>query len=356
MAIYFDMNAKQIARSTKMPAREVDIWLQRHEATGDVADAARSGRPQKSTQGDADALSTIVKDRKLNDSSRKMAKELTLQRQRLFTAREVRHMLQGQEYRWRSHLRTPALTAANIKARIEMCTREKRRSWKTVMFTDSKYFTGEMTTNSRTIYSWSPRDAPRRREQCVKFAKYKVHVYAGVTAYGATKLFFATGTTDLDHGYRYKNEGKVRGVGGAEYREMVLPHLIGEGERLYRSRGITWVFQQDGATSHTSKATLAMLHEQMHSWERVISSGKASKYKWSAGSPDLSLIENLWAIVEMKLWTAEYNWHDLSSFKKALETCWEKEANNPEMLRKLFGGMKGRVQECLKREGQYIGK
>ena len=107
----------------------------------------------------------------------------------------------------------------------------------------------------------------------------------------------------------------------------------------------TDIFQQDGAPVHTSKVAIKWLENNLNSfWGKGV---------WPGNSPDLSPIENLWAIVqeELKKLPDATNWETLI---KNVKMAW---ANiSPNILDNLICWMPERIKKCIKVKGGYIGK
>ena len=101
-------------------------------------------------------------------------------------------------------------------------------------------------------------------------------------------------------------------------------------------------FQQDGAPVHTSKVAIKWLENNFNSfWGKGV---------WPGNSPDLSPIENLWAIVQEELKKLP----DRETLIKNVKTAW---ANiSPDILDNLICCMPERIKKCIKVKGGYIGK
>ena len=103
-----------------------------------------------------------------------------------------------------------------------------------------------------------------------------------------------------------------------------------------------WIFQQDGATCHTSNSTTAFLAKKGLN----VLGNRANP--WPPNSPDLNLIENLWAILNH---TVYHDWEggSILKLKKAVGKAWRN--IDREVLQNLVKGMLGRIAEVIKREG-----
>lgn len=98
-----------------------------------------------------------------------------------------------------------------------------------------------------------------------------------------------------------------------------------------------YVFQHDGASSHTAKTTKKWLQEN-----GII------VLDWPSSSPDFNKIENLWALMKRKLR------HDpqrtLSGLKAKIQEIWD--SITPEECTKLIYTMPKRLEAVLKCKGR----
>lgn len=153
--------------------------------------------------------------------------------------------------------------------------------WKRVVFTDSKYWYYQYSDSARNKKTWAKASETPKIQ--VGKQKSAVHAYAGISYHGQTNLLFVSGTT----GYTYESEGrKLKGVGAKEYSELLCSKLLPSICRLYGDQKGNMIFQQDGAPAHTSKSA-----------QKVLKDMQISVLEWPPNSPDLSPIENAWAIV-----------------------------------------------------------
>ena len=69
---------------------------------------------------------------------------------------------------------------------------------------------------------------------------------------------------------------------------------------------------------------------------------------WPPNSPDLNLIENLWAILTEKVYQVDCT--GVRSLKQRIRKCW-REMINPETLRALVEDMPNRIQLVIEAKG-----
>ena len=105
------------------------------------------------------------------------------------------------------------------------------------------------------------------------------------------------------------------------------------------------IFMQDGAPAHTAIRTQKWLSEYLPGfWEKGV---------WPSNSPDLNPIENLWSIMQTEL-DKRKPATNLTQLGKYLENIWN--GISPSILENLVDGMPGRINSCIKLNGEYIGK
>ena len=257
------------------------------------------------------------------------------------------------------------------------------------MFTDSKMFPmGGGYKPGKPMKQWAPDGQPRERNGAKP--THKVHAYAGVTAHGATELYFASGTTGIKNNYKSPTkkkkkavpaqaggkrsraepdeEGKeLRGVGAEEWRNILngekehagKPGLLQEAVTIFTrvNKAHVWAFQCDGASSQSlSQSERARDGPKNRAAINRVAPNLVEG--WPAHSPDLSPIENVFSRVEWVLWTdPEFKWNNFATFKVALRAAWAKvtggEAGTT-YLKKTVGSFEKRRKLCIEAKGGRI--
>lgn len=186
----------KITQITEKSARYIKRWVSRWQETGDVQDNIRSGRKKLLTKEVFSTVVGLLKHRK-NHSSKIISKKLTLSDGNFLSPRTVRRGLRENGYRYKTAVKVPRLSKQQMQARVEFCQVNCRRCWRGVMFTDSKIFLLYQTKSNGAFKYWGLEG--ETRFQSVSRDARKLHVYAGVTEFGAQYCaipHLAQGTTE----------------------------------------------------------------------------------------------------------------------------------------------------------------
>lgn len=151
----------------------------------------------------------------------------------------------------------------------------------------------------------------------VKFPK-SVMVWGCMSAQGVGQLAFV--------------EGKVN---SEKYQTILENYLLPSIEKLKNREG-EYIFQQDGASCHTSKLTRKWLKE--HGLDPM---------DWPSSSPDMSPIETLWNEMKKKLRSRPAR--TLEELKIRLAEIWL--SFTPEFCAKLIATMPNRMKAVIQRKG-----
>ena len=344
------MTPAAVRKATGYKRQHQEHWLKTFDATRDVQHAP--GQGQRTDREDAvtrtrETLTRLCKDKHRDArTSRRLATHVEV------GPRQTRRFLaQGDVSSGYGPVeRTPMLTRANKEKRLKFARKRRDMPWRKVAITDSKYFPGEVTAHTaKKMMSWHPPGG--RITVPTSKTSYMIHVYGAVTYFGAIILIEATGTTGKVSLYVYQSgvsKGeRYRGVCAKEYMD-IFDEMHKRLDALFRQHGIEdWVYQQDGASSHTAKATKA------HVLEKMGNNPARFMDDWPPNSPDLSWIENIWAIVEDKLWD-KYQWSSLAEFRDCLHRAWGEVTSDGAFMRKMSNGMRNRMLKVIENGGDKI--
>jgi hypothetical protein len=212
----------------------------------------------------------------------------------------------------------PFLNAAHKARRLRFAAKYRRQNWRLVLFSDEKTF--ELFAHPHNQYVWTSSVDDVPTNPTVKHPP-KLHVWAGISYYGKTELYFFTGNMD-----------------SAFYKGILKERLLADAWRMFGDR--PWIFQQDGDPKHTSDLVQAWLGKHV----RFI-----PKRDWPANSPDLNPIENLWAYLQQRVYGREPR--TLDGLQRIIQEEWD--AIPIENLRRLTDSMPRRLSAVQYRQGGH---
>lgn len=143
--------------------------------------------------------------------------------------------------------------------------------------------------------------------------------------------------------YFFENEdGQAVTVNSQRYRHMLQTFLVPE---LHEHENL-W-FQQDGATAHTARISMAVLRNLFPG--RLIS--RFGDVPWPARSPDLTAPDFfLWGYLKHKVFiTRPQNLEQLKErIREAIREI------QPETLQRVMNNFQSRVQQCVQSDGAHL--
>lgn len=233
------------------------------------------------------------------------------------------------------------ITEVQKAKRLAFCKANLRRSWHNVMFTDRAKFKLKHPGVKVSPVRWQ---LGKKKPAAYTVSKpLVVNVYAGITKYGVSKLHFVAGTSKMKTQYKNKKGDTAKNVTSSEYKDVFTDTFLPEARRIFSAQGMSsYHIQQDNDPTH-SKASAAAIKE----WNSRHNSSVSIIPNWPPNSPDLNLIENVWAIVDSRV-----KQEGCSSFEEFQETV-TRVFNQLEAttLENLFSSMKRRLQSCIELNG-----
>ena len=187
--ISLGVSIKSAARAHKVLSQTIRNWQARAAAGASLADAPRSGRPSKIAQPETQRMLKIIHD-PATGSLRKATAKLAATGGPAVAFSTIQRNLTNVQQVFRVPRRTPLLTPPHREARVAWSEQNADTDFRGIMFTDSKYF--RCWPLRERARAWQHKSDPRPTAPQPKHGPV-LHVYMGVTAYGATGLIAVTG-------------------------------------------------------------------------------------------------------------------------------------------------------------------
>ncbi len=186
------------------------------------------------------------------------------------------------------------LTNATKQKRLAFCKANRSRNWSHVLFTDRKKFLFKYPGASVKPQQWLKQGSVSEA-YAVNHAQ-TVNVYAGISRFGVTDCHIVAGTSKHKSMFTNKLGKPSKNITSDEYEAVLTSTLLPGGRKIFSTRGVgTWVLQQDNDPTHTVAATV------LQHWNTKQAAGVSILPNWPPSSPDLNLIENVWASVQAKV-------------------------------------------------------
>lgn len=189
--------------------------------------------------------------------------------------------------------------------------------WNKVIFSDeSKFDVCVGDCRKRVIRSKAEAFHKDCLKRTVKFPKGQM-IWGCMSAHGLGQLVLINGT-----------------INASKYQDILANSLLPSSAALYPEAD--FIFQQDGASSHTAKST-----------QKWFSDNGIKVLDWPSNSPDLNVIETLWHKMKQELRNSPQR--TLPHLQGKLQSIWD--SFTPDVCRSLVATMPARIAAVIKSKG-----
>lgn len=343
-------NVHSTARAVHCSVKLVRKWWRRYCATGSVDDATRVGRPVSISRAGAKlALRKLVHED--GGGSNAVAQHLAavgitnrvVHKTTVIRAARRAADEKGKKLQAKKGPPPKGLTQATKAKRIAFARANKKMNWGMVMFTDRKRFYLKYPGSKVKPYRWVL-EGEAEQDVFQPTNPLCVNVYAGITPFGMTTMHFVAGTSKLKTEYKTQKDTTARNITKSEYKEVLMKTLLPEGTKLFKKGKISkWHFQQDNDPTHGIATTV------LAEWNRVNGASVQLLPNWPPSSPDLNIIENVWASVQQKV--NMLGCKDFEQFKGAVQETFA--SVSQQVTDNLYNSLKKRMELVINNGGDY---
>jgi hypothetical protein len=291
---------RRVAELHGVAVGTVRKWVKRQQSGGNMDNLPKSGRPSlMSTEASRLAVEGLLAT--TNSTPKGVATSLhaagltltVVSRSTLIRAAKTYAAAEGHPIDAQNRWPKKALTQHTMSQRLSWANKYKNLNWSSVMFTDRKRFEFKYPGQRVTRFKWV-RKGSKHEQYKVNHAQ-GLNIYAGITPYGMTVAHIVTGTSQHKTTFKNKKGEPARNITAQEYQHVMNNTLLPQGKLLFTRQGqASWYFQQDNDPTHKAgPGHVAAWNAKQRSSVQFMT--------WPPNSPDLSPIENIWAIVDGKV-------------------------------------------------------
>jgi transposase len=304
----------EIIRITKFSRKFVARWV---AAAQDPTDKPRPGSPSKLSQSDRVTIRAMLKGKK-GRSTRKVAALFSERKHKPISHVLVHSIARDSGLKPYRKPSKPLLTADQRHRRLEFVELYKDTDWRKVLFTDETSFVLFGRPNRKNDVIWEDQRENVPVLPKVKHAS-KVHVWGAISYYGKLDLYLFTENLD------------------SKLYIKILTARLPQAPALFPRR--TYMMLQDSDPKHCSKETVKWMDEHVPSY--------IPKDHWPANSPDINVIEPVWAVLKDNVYGREPRTVD--ALKRIIREEWAK--LDLSFLRNLVDSMPRRFAAVVANQG-----
>lgn len=260
------LSVRDVAREVGRSHSDVVRTWNRYQATGDVSDLQRTGRPRATAAAD-DRYLLVMARRNRFENATELRRSLLEATGADVSTQTIRNRLHDSQLRARRLWRGPALTPHHRAARYAWARAHEMwdmESWSRVLFSDEVRICLSPDNNRQRVWRESG-DAERLRYA------------AGHVQQGGGSVMFWGGIMNGHRTPLVPIQGAMRAL---LYRDTILEPIV---EPLHQNFGDGFVFQDDNARPHRAGLVNEYLEEV-----------GIERLDWPALSPDMNAIEHAW--------------------------------------------------------------
>jgi hypothetical protein len=238
-----------------------------------------------------------------------------------------------------------AMTQATKSKRLKFAKQNKTTAWEKVLFTDRKRFYFKYPGSKVKMVRWRLGGNDERDEVFQPTNPQCLNIYAGISRHGMTGVHVVACTSKHTTRYVTKKGTSARNITSAQYGDVLRKTLLPSGERLLGHKYGGWYLQQDNDPSHKCAQRV------VKKWSKEKGSKVELLPSWPPNSPDLNIIENVWAWVQREV--DKIGCQTFEDFHQAVVDTLAKVPDT--MVSNLFASMKERVKLVIQKEGGFTG-
>lgn len=313
---------RHIAEMVKLSPSTVQYIIQRFVRENRVADKGRNAPNKTFTELEE---RRIIRKIKVNPkvSAPKLTEDVEREMGKKCSVETVRRVLREHNFNGRVARKKPFISQKNLKSRLKFAKEHVNRQpsfWNDVIFADESKF--NIFGSDGMQYVWRQPNTEltnKNLKPTVKHGGGSVMVWACMAASGVGNLVFIEGIMDKHM-----------------YLKILQDNLVQSAEKLGINE--TFRFYQDNDPKHKSAIVQAWM---TWSCPHVVNP--------PAQSPDLNVIENLWAILDLAIRKRSIS--NRNELKTALLEEWAKIPK--ETTEKLVSSMENRLKDVIKQKGGH---